>query len=339
MKNWTLEAQALEAPARVDSKAGVLRGLQVIRTGNARGHDLEIDGTTLDQVVSLGNAAAQGVKSRAGHPNVCNPGFGTAIGRMRNFRRDGNAVYADLHFSEAAPAAARAHIEKVAAGDPGLLGVSIVFAGDEEARRGHDDNGDPLLPLARLSALHAADIVDDPAATDSLFGEIPNGIAFDAGTMIALRSAMGNPEFVKHALTVLDRQAKLLGVDTAGVASTPTVQTGFVLDTCLRRPALQSPTKEYPRGLMAHALEHGMAIDEFCRAALELNEGANTLALFEEESAQIPVESFEAPTPGADIGPTGPGSLENGYFARFLSLGYPEEQARRMASEAVNERN
>jgi len=88
--------------SNVDTTKHIIKGYSVISTGELKGHGLEADEKTLEQVVELGNSHSQGVKSRFGHPNMSNTAYGTYVGRSKNFRLDENRVRADLHIADAA---------------------------------------------------------------------------------------------------------------------------------------------------------------------------------------------------------------------------------------------
>ncbi len=174
-------ARGIAEPASsVDREQGVIRNYSVITKGPALGHGLDVDETTLDQVVDLGNRSKLGIKSRFDHPNASNTSMGTFVGRTVNFRRVGDRVLGDLHLSESAKVSPQGNLHEyilsLAEEDPAAFGASIVFTGKPEQLL--DDNGKPLrgddgkdLPArARVDALLASDIVDDPAANpDGLF--------------------------------------------------------------------------------------------------------------------------------------------------------------------------
>lgn len=163
-----------EGPPPVDRAAGIIHGYSVITAGAALGHNMEIDQTTLDQVVTLGNQLSIGVKSRFDHPSASNTSMGTFLGRTKNFRRVGDRVLGDLHLSDSAKEAPQGDLYTYVLGlaerDPQAFGASIVFEGkseyrlEEDGTRSKDKQGNPLPALARVETLLASDVVDDPAA-------------------------------------------------------------------------------------------------------------------------------------------------------------------------------
>lgn len=186
----------------VDAEKHVLSDAVVIRPGEAKGHDLWIDGEFCASVAAAsadGKFSTAGIKARFGHPNMCGEALGTFLGRWKNLRMlDDGAIIGDLYLSSTAAESPRGdlrkYVEEMAAKEPEHFGASIVFSRDLEkedefmrANLGAEKyTGDPdgqkfkspdaanvaNLPHARLSELHAADLVDEPAATDGMFSGI-----------------------------------------------------------------------------------------------------------------------------------------------------------------------
>lgn len=169
-----------EGKPSVDREKGIITGYAVITKGPALGHNMTIDDQTLNQVVELGNQAKLGIKSRFDHPSASNTSMGTFLGRTKNFRRSGDRVLGDLYLSESAKEAPQGDLYHYVLGlaerDPQAFGASIVFEGksefvmNEDGTRKADESGKPLPALARIEALLASDVVDEPAANpDGLF--------------------------------------------------------------------------------------------------------------------------------------------------------------------------
>jgi hypothetical protein len=191
--------------ASVDAAQHTLKDACVIRPGEAKGHGMWIDQEFCASVVAMagqGKNATSGLKARFGHPNMCSEALGTFLGRWKGLRmREDGAVIGDLHLSSTATESPkgdlRKYVEELAAKEPDHFGASIVFSHDYEACRAFEDQhyeefdetnriGEPTgrklrrfkspdpanvqnLPHARCAELHAADLVDDPAATDGMF--------------------------------------------------------------------------------------------------------------------------------------------------------------------------
>lgn len=201
----------------IDKEAGIIYGFSVITKGEARGHGLEIDETTLDQVVELGKKSAVGLKSRFGHPNMSNTAVGTFLGRAKNFRKDNGIVRADLYFDNTAYNTPNgdlaSYVLGLAESDPQAFGSSIVFDGNPEYRLNEDGTrkkdpatGKDLLPLARLTKLWAADVVDDPAANNGMFSTFFSEAVKPSAEMTAfLDKFLNSPDAVEKTISFLER--------------------------------------------------------------------------------------------------------------------------------------
>ena len=153
--------------AKIDEATGVLQKVIVAQAGKVKSYFEQIDATTLSQIEKLGNAKESGVKARFGHPNMCSSSFGTYIGRFKNFQVDGGKVYGDLHLDDVCKESPSGnlfgYILKMAKNNPDMFGASIAFIPAEPAISGDE------YPATRVEELLATDLVDDPAATNSLF--------------------------------------------------------------------------------------------------------------------------------------------------------------------------
>ncbi|NCA77976.1 MAG: hypothetical protein EOM90_16745 [Alphaproteobacteria bacterium] len=153
--------------AKIDDDSGVLQKVIVAQAGKVKSYFEQIDATTLAQIEALGNAKETGVKARFGHPNMCSSSFGTYIGRFKNFQVDGDKVFGDLHLDDVCKESPSGnlfgYILKMAKNNPDMFGASIAFVPAEPAITGDD------FPATRIEELLATDLVDDPAATNSLF--------------------------------------------------------------------------------------------------------------------------------------------------------------------------
>jgi len=206
----------LNGKGGIDKESGIIRGFSVLTKGEARGHGLEIDETTLDQAVDLGTKWTIGIKSRFGHPNMSNSAVGTFLGRAKNFRRDNGIVRADLYFDKTAYNTPNgdlaSYVLDLAESDPAAFGSSIVFDGEPEYRlnedgtRKKDAAGKDLLPLARITKLWAVDVVDDPAANNGMFGAFFSETVKPSAEMTAfLDKFLSSPDAVEKTIAFLER--------------------------------------------------------------------------------------------------------------------------------------
>lgn len=171
--------------AQIDRTQGVIRGVQIIRVGEARGHGVHQDLEFIQDLVELGNAQPKGVKSRFGHPAMSDDALGTELGRFKNFRLQGESAVADLHLGSYAAKSPkgdlREYILTMAEEDPEMFGNSIVFIPgrkytvNEEGEKeyyGDDIQAGEQPVFVEIESLLASDLVDTPAATDGLFSEV-----------------------------------------------------------------------------------------------------------------------------------------------------------------------
>jgi len=172
--------------SQVDEANGILRRVVVAQAGRVKSYSEMIDATTLSQIASLGNAKEKGVKARFGHPNMCSSSFGTYIGRFRNFLMEEGSVYGDLFLDEVCKESPSGnlygYIVKMAKNNPDMFGASIAFVPGKP-----EDTGEEF-PSIRVSELLATDLVDDPAATNSLFAV--DAFAYQATTFLDANPAI-----------------------------------------------------------------------------------------------------------------------------------------------------
>jgi hypothetical protein len=136
----------------IDSASGIIRGVSVITAGEARGHGLLVDATTLQQVKDAAETYTGGLKVKTDHYS----GFNEIVGTLKNFTIDGDQLRADLFLLKNHDATAR--ILEMAELMPGSFGLSISFSGQHEEQEGYEE------AFARCSEIYSADLVDAPAA-------------------------------------------------------------------------------------------------------------------------------------------------------------------------------
>lgn len=158
-------------------------GVSIASTGEALGHRLLFDQVTLSQLQTLAAGKATGIKSRFTHPDWFHDGLGKYLGRFHNIRVEGDKLLGDLMLSKTAHSSPAGDIGQyvldLAREDPQALGVSAVVDlervwvttdGKEiSAGGGRPSNAVGNYPVARVTQLYAADIVDEPAIN-------PNGL-------------------------------------------------------------------------------------------------------------------------------------------------------------------
>lgn len=180
----------LGAPPRIDRENGRIFGVSTMQIGEALGHGSWVDDVTLSQIAELGNKSTRGVKVRFTHPGMCSDGLGKMLGRVRNFRVNGDKCLADFEASASAKEDLISHIFDLAENDSDAFGMSVVVLGwvvyktdIGEVVPEYDPNGMPMVPAGalkdeygnpmlflRVDSLRAVDFVDEPAANaDGLF--------------------------------------------------------------------------------------------------------------------------------------------------------------------------
>lgn len=194
----------VKAP-RIDEANGIIFGASAMQAVEALGHGVDIDQTSLELLRDLGNALPDGAKSRFGHPGMCADAMGTALGRQKNFRIEGDKVVGDLHLSTAAAKSPRgdlrAYVLQLAKDDPAAFGMSVVveakrhwklkdggeLASDDDSLRRRDGsfaipaNAVGARPFLRPYVFAASDTVDEPAANRSgMFSQFATGTSLDA---------------------------------------------------------------------------------------------------------------------------------------------------------------
>ena len=187
---------------KVDRENGVLRETCIAKPGkNLNGS--YFDDAFLSDLVSSGNLG-EGIKSRFGHPNMCSTSFGTFIGRYKNFKTTDGLVFADLHLD---PITKKTQVEgkgismfdyimDMAETNPDMFGNSIHIY--SEVYEMEIDG--KMETLHKLEKFKACDLVDDPAATDSLFSD-----GQDLGILVT-RFLDENPKI----FSVIEKDPKIL---------------------------------------------------------------------------------------------------------------------------------
>lgn len=171
-------------PANVDRENGIIKSVVIVNAGLDKNGD-NIDTTFLNQIAEQGNSQTVGVKSRFDHPNMCATTFGYYAGRYKNFSVSGESVIADLYLDPVAKTSPHGnlydYILNMSESNPDMFGNSIVFApAKSHVVKEKDESGNETnMEYIRCGSFIASDIVDSPAATNSLFKselEIPNAI-------------------------------------------------------------------------------------------------------------------------------------------------------------------
>lgn len=136
----------------INAEKGIISGVSVITEGDAKGHGMLVDSTTLQQVKDCAEGYKGGLKVKLNHGS----GVESICGALKNFRIEGNQLLADLHLLKSH--SEYHHILELAEKMADTFGFSISFSGQDETI---DEK-----TFARCSELYSADIVTEPAANE-----------------------------------------------------------------------------------------------------------------------------------------------------------------------------
>jgi hypothetical protein len=128
----------------------IIEGVSIISVGEAKGHGLFVDATTLQEVKACAESYAGGVKVNLDH----GAGIKDIVGFCDNFRIVGDKLIADLNLLENADR--RAYVLEIAEKLPDTFGISIAFSGPVREIDGKS--------FASCTELYSADLVQTPAA-------------------------------------------------------------------------------------------------------------------------------------------------------------------------------
>lgn len=160
---------------RIDTEKGVIYGVVLAQKG------LNKNGTYFSERF-LNELKAKGeergyIKARFGHPTMCNNSLGSYIGRYKNFRVEEGKIFGDLFLDditkdtnvEGRGITMYDYIMRMAQGNSEMFGNSIVILANYVIEEYEEDGETKEADGHELIEWISSDLVDDPAATDSLF--------------------------------------------------------------------------------------------------------------------------------------------------------------------------
>ena len=177
---------------RVDAANRVIHGVCVMRVGEAKGHGVQLDKKSLESLLELTKDRPDGVATRFGDDHEAKAK--DFNGTLKNFRIDGDGVFADLHLLASEPHNAK--LLEMAEKIPNEFGLSVV----SDAVKTED--GKEFISPVRFTALDCVDIVSAPAATNGLFFSTKQ-----SNNMTKIALALGLPETATEA--EIEQAAKL----------------------------------------------------------------------------------------------------------------------------------
>lgn len=190
--------------SKVDSEAGIIRGVSVITEGEVKTHNSFADATTLSQVRDTALTHSSGVKVKMNHGD----GVESIVGSLKNFRIEGKQLRADLHLLKSGEDYSK--IIEMAQSMPDCFGLSISFSGDSE-KVGSERH-------MRCKELYSVDLVDTPAANPSgLFSQRNN----DMSNHQFVAKMLGLPETTSEEDVIKEFNKRTTPQQTAAQGITP----------------------------------------------------------------------------------------------------------------------
>jgi hypothetical protein len=149
-------AESSSGCARIDRENGVIRGVRVLGKVSRNGREYS------DRAMNDAVKHYEGVNVNIDHDlkNSSNRGLAQSFGVLKKVRRDGDAVYADLHYLKSHPLA-EVVLER-AERFPERFGMSHASEG-QAVQRGS------VLVVETIERVHSVDLVLNPATNESLF--------------------------------------------------------------------------------------------------------------------------------------------------------------------------
>lgn len=251
---------------RVDRKNNIIFGASLIQLGDLNDdRDWTVDDGTLSNALEIMQRGNNGSKARFTHPNMSADGMGSYLGRWKNLRIDGDKLRGDLHVAQSAFKTPNGdlgtYVMDMAEEDPESFGVSLATRIDDEAMKNlkaEKKTSDPAwkgrTPL-RFKAVHAADVVDEPAATRGGFfslSEVDNrNLPAQATALLNSYFADAEPEVVTARingfLTTYFKEKGLKMPETVTAPEQPKTQAAPVVDLSAERAAAAETARKEER--------------------------------------------------------------------------------------------
>ena len=192
---------------QIDAEKGVIYGVVLAQKGMNK-NGTYFSERFLNELKDKGDERGY-IKARFGHPTMCNNSLGSYIGRYKNFRVEDEKLFGDLYLDEIAKdtnvegrgITMYDYIMRMAQSNSDMFGNSIVILANYVIEEYEEDGEKKEADGHELIEWISSDLVDDPAATDSLFHS-----ADDLGVKIT-DFLDGNPQIFE----ILEKEPKILG--------------------------------------------------------------------------------------------------------------------------------
>lgn len=314
---YRMPTMAYDSEVGVDRENERIRGIVVMEAGDTSpldGRRQFVDQTTMQQFVSLANAASDKQRARFTHGGpggIGGEGLGSYLGRWSNARIDGNKVRWDLQLSPRSHDSVRGDIGKytldMSESDPDMLGASMVATLDYQAMR-RDKRADGSMPI-RLRSLHGADIVDTPALASGMFAaghnpdleddsmaDAPVGITqeqFDAGLKSGLESF--GKSLTESIMAMVAEKFAAKSAPNSDEQPTPDAlrKEGATLAASIMAFAATSGLQDHAK-LATEAIEKGLSLESFKASLTDRLLATNGLTKDSGEQATDPESKYRA---------------------------------------------
>ncbi len=192
---------------QIDAEKGVIYGVVLAQKGMNK-NGTYFSERFLNELKDKGEERGY-IKARFGHPTMCNNSLGSYIGRYKNFRVEDEKLFGDLYLDDIAKdtnvegrgITMYDYIMRMAQSNSEMFGNSIVILANYVIEEYEEDGEKKEADGHELIEWISSDLVDDPAATDSLFHS-----AEDLGVKIT-DFLDENPQIFE----ILEKEPKILG--------------------------------------------------------------------------------------------------------------------------------
>lgn len=192
---------------QIDAEKGVIYGVVLAQKGMNK-NGTYFSERFLNELKAKGDKRGY-IKARFGHPTMCNNSLGSYIGRYKNFKVEDEKLFGDLYLDditkdtnvEGRGITMYDYIMRMAQSNSDMFGNSIVILANYVIEEYEEDGEKKEADGHELIEWISSDLVDDPAATDSLFHS-----ADDLGVKIT-DFLDENPQIFE----ILEKEPKILG--------------------------------------------------------------------------------------------------------------------------------
>lgn len=192
---------------QIDAEKGVIYGVVLAQKGMNK-NGTYFSERFLNELKAKGDERGY-IKARFGHPTMCNNSLGSYIGRYKNFKVEDEKLFGDLYLDditkdtnvEGRGITMYDYIMRMAQSNSDMFGNSIVILANYVIEEYEEDGEKKEADGHELIEWTSSDLVDDPAATDSLFHS-----ADDLGVKIT-DFLDENPQIFE----ILEKEPKILG--------------------------------------------------------------------------------------------------------------------------------